>query len=326
MALVTSPIRFSRGTIGNLSFYQDHRGRCIARQKNQRAFDYLDHPDRARQKVSSSEFAHASALAAKLRSPYEDYIHTCSDASYFNRLMGLLRHAAFEDRVSDRGSRIGTRGNIALLEGFEFNKDRHLDQALNADYVTWFDPATRSVRVDIDSFVPHKHIHGPRGARFFQLFVVANVITEEKRYSVQEVSNIIPINSRVSQSHSISLKASDKKGEILTISLGIVFYEEYLGVPQLIRGGAMSFLEIHKISEPAVQQSNTHNTVVNTPSNQQPTEDGLQHYREARLMARYKCQMLYGITNESPAGDINHKITRLRQHRFREDMERLRKG
>ena len=326
MALVSSPIQFSRGSFGNMCFYKDHLGRCIARQKRIVPFGYLEDPKRIRQKNSTTEFAAASVIASRLRKPFQKFIQCCSDASYYNRMMGLLRHAAWEDASSPIGKRSSTRGQISLLEGFEFNKDRHLNQALNADYVTWYDPATHKVRVDIDSFIPKNHVRAPKGAKYCQLVLVVNVAGPDEFKAVREVTNLIRVNSNEPQSHSLSLQAVDIPGEVLTVSLGSIFYEEYMGVQSMIRGGSMAFIEVHKLIQPE--------PLTNTQGDAGPNDDGmpitppdpLKDWRDARLAARYPAEVLSGETNKYPAGNMTYKTERLRRHLFHQEMEKLRRG
>src|SRR5688572_12677791 len=160
-----------KGVLDNTSFYPHKNGKCIIRKRrrfNPDKFWYDPKFERCRENVS--DFRIASKAASQIKKVFATYKEFYSDSNYYNRLVGLLRLMA-ETVTDPRGQRDGLEGNVHLLEGFSFNKDRSLAQALNANCTTSIDHETGLMTFDFDTFRPLARVSAPAGARYFQVLV-----------------------------------------------------------------------------------------------------------------------------------------------------------
>jgi hypothetical protein len=325
MALVSTPIRFSAGTIGNLSFYTDDRGRCIARERRREVKHFRQNMN-AGDYPLSSEFGINAALAKQLRAPLSTFIRYTSDASYFNRLMALLRMAANDDRQSVRGRRRCTRGNMDLLGGFEFNSRRHLSATFSATYHTMLDKESGSMTVNVESFIPRKAVTAPSGTRYIQLVATASVLSTGTAIGSMEVSNLIPLNNKDTGPLAIPLDLSTLEGDFLVVSLGIIFYEEYNGIPMILRDGALSIVEIERLRKPQYRYDEGSSVPLTDDGKPLNTPEQLADLKDVYLTSKFPCTIISGTTNLKPAGDINEKVRRIQNSLWRQRMEKYRKG
>ena len=325
MALVSNTIQFSRGSIGDLNFYKDHLGRCIARQKAPKRTRFFDNPNGTRQVDTASEFSVNSRFASKIRQTTNYFISHCSDASYYNRLIALLTKSTEADYLSESGKRRAIRGNIHMLEGFEFNKNRHLCQALHADYHTTINEDTGEIRVDIDSLRPHIDIRGPQNAHYFQIIAIATNASPEVQESNQEVTDLLPFTKEKTGPITLRFTHKSNKGEVLLLRLGVLFYEEYQEVPYLIRDGALSIIEVRKLVKETPKYNPETGERINDngyPVSREIVKKNWEH----KLELKYKLKLVSGQNNKAPAGQIRDKQTRLHYLYERQLLDRYRKG
>ena len=325
MALVSSPIRFSRGSIGNLSFYQDSKGRTIARQKRGETRDFHTNDRRYLQLLAASEFSQISSLASRLRHPVDKLLKYCSDAYYFNRLVGVLRLAADTDYKVKLGARTATRGNAVLLEGFEFNSKRHLSDTLKADYLVQFDPESRTTRIDVESFIPRQAIKGPAGAKSFQIIAVAAGVSHTSYVHAMEVSNLIGLDEQPTGPISLEIDTPGADRELVAVYLGVVFYEKYQNAPMLMRDGALSIVRIEKQQPlppvPPLGHHQDEDLEVNTM-----TQEAIEDQVQRTLASKYPIKVFVSSKNPNPAGDIDRDVIAVQQDFWRRQLTRYLKG
>ncbi len=244
-----------KGTIDNASYYVDRNNRCVMRKKRastRHAFYHSHKYESCRKNVN--EFVSGTKIARQIRMGFDCHRPYFSDPDYFNRLVGLMRLIADTDFKNKWGLRNACEGNMHLLEDFSFNKNRSLTEALNADIDVSFDRNTGKYTINIEKFSPHLHINGPDSARWFQVYVRAfhfenyhekNVITAET------FTPTIAVDSKDEQSLSFELQLPVKDAGFYILGLGVVFYENYRGIPVAIRsGGAMNITSVDSAAAP----------------------------------------------------------------------------
>ncbi len=255
MAKLTSPLKMT-GSIDTLTFSVNQNGRCTVRKRRastKYAFDNSPRYERSRQIVS--EFKRCSRLARAVRSGMiEDMMIYHSDTDYFNRLVKMMRLIT-ETAPGTHGSRNPFEGNMHLLLDFCFNKDKSLNEALQTEVRTQIDAASGKVRVSLDRFIPFTAIKAPAKARKFQVVVNAFRVfhipgLEEFRTdrANQEVSYVIPIDSIDPQELSFEFNIRNPEKGYIMVTVGILFFEDFRGLPKLIRGGAMNIVALENIS------------------------------------------------------------------------------
>src|SRR5205085_12305740 len=85
------------------------------------------------------------------------------------RLAKRMMTVVKSDTTSIRGQRSVTKGNIQLLEGFEFNVNGVLSATLNAPYSATINRVTGALSVNIPSFTPAMLISAPQSATHFKI-------------------------------------------------------------------------------------------------------------------------------------------------------------
>ena len=253
MAIVSSPLQFSGGKLQHLSFYKDRSGRCIARTKRGHIEDFYTNPRYHRTRVSCTEFSSTSQATARLKQPFKPEIKWCSEGTYHNRLLALLRLMQNTDTSQGYGSRHSFRGNANLLRGFEFNKKRPLTEVLNAEYTSTIDPATGQMSVTIDSFIPALALKAPEGARYCHIFIRGASVHETEEYSTAHaVSRLIDLDCNETGTIDLHLQLKPRENDLQVLTLGILFYIDIDDVPVPIRESSMAIVDAQR-NDPAAR-------------------------------------------------------------------------
>lgn len=317
MALVASPIQFAKGRLQNLTFYQDANGRCIARTRPRPVQDFQSNPKYDSRFRNALEFGQHARLARLIRTAFSSHLECCTDASYFNRLTGLLRVIAHTDLDSQWGERSFFKGNTSLLQDFEFNANRHFSTALKAEYSTSVNPDTGEFRLDMASFIPRKAVRAPEGTRYIQIILKAAAINQQSDTGLQEVTDLIPLSLQETGPISLSLTLPHNPGDLLILGVGILFYEEYMGIPLALRGGALTIADIGRASSKDKDAPRHHNLTL------EDAKAELDRFLSSRFRGK---TVAIGVSNQAPAGNYKSKLSSMLHHRWRMLLDRYRKG
>ena len=319
MALIGSAIKFTKGKIGNISIYQDSRGRTHGRSL----------PSRKPRKVEKSwdtvfknnmDFREAATVAKTIRRGLIVRLDDMKDAEHYNRLTGLLKHVSDTDFNSRQGSRDCFKGNLNLLLGFEFNENCRLKDAFRGKYTSTIDPERGKMTVEFDSFYPAFDIDGPREARFCQLVVQGTTFSRNDQLAANRSSRLIDMSSTDSTAPlSIELDLQPGPGEIMVLAVGLLFYEECYGVPLALRGGAQWIVDITITDEPDIQVDRTSKKL------------SLAEYHarlDAVLSKRYRCRTPLYEAKEMPGywDELQEQLRQMRRKLHEQELYCLRNG
>lgn len=236
-----------RGTLGDLNYYRTQKGQCIIRQRRQSTKNaFYRHPRYERCRENVAEFVLTSKHASRISRAFSSRRKYFSDSEHFNRLVGLLRMIA-QTSTSERGSRCWNEGNIHLLEGFSFNKDRSFSNTINAESSVTIDTDTGHCHLLLADFVPALDLHPPARAAYFQIIFRVAVLGEDgKDYEFEDLTGLHATNSAAPLAISLQTPFLSTPGALILVGAGILFYEDYMGIPVPIRGGTFEILEVQR--------------------------------------------------------------------------------
>jgi hypothetical protein len=344
MAKMTGPFPLA-GSLGNISFYINREGKCIARRKGgPRPNMFHTHPHFERNRENSAEFGGASTTAGKIRSMFSGYGKYCSEGSHFNRLMGLIHTVARFDPQSIRGQRNVFNGNIYLLEGFEFSKKLSLAEAVNTEFSHFIEPETGRVEIHLSSFVPVAAVKAPPGAKYFQIIAKAGTVYEEADnpgLAMMKATPLMLLHGKETGSITLELDAGLRKigGEAMILTgAGVIFYEEEMGVPIPMRSGAFALLGVERTTpyEEAIVVDKkagevTDRTAAIAQENEaRKTARQTAEARQAVFIEEHGFKMLKElnaiIEDEQLLQEITAKRKKLDRHLWLRKLERYRRG
>ena len=254
MALLATPLNIQRGKIGNMSFYKDRHGRTHIREIQERKkiqmSDYEETPW-VRNNMEFRDITRASRLIRQGLCYDLDYMR---DSEHHNRLTGLLKHVANTDFDAVYGFRDSFRGNLNLLIGYEFNENNRLRNAFKGNFETSIDPETGKMVVELDAFIPAVDIAAPKGATQCQLIIQGTTVSRSNQLKAQQYTDCFNLNSTEARApQRLELELKPQPGQVMVLAVGVLYYEEFLGIPLMLRGGAQMIADISVANMPVAE-------------------------------------------------------------------------
>jgi hypothetical protein len=158
------------GQLGGISFYEMD-GNYYARRKTAHSAERIrTDPKFAKTYRNGLDFGTASRASKLLRKALRSIVAPFADNRMAGRMTGLLTKVVASDSIHTHGKRRASSGDLALLNGFEFNKH----QALCLSPKVFIDRVSGLVKISLPSVSAS---HGatsslPRGAR-----IVAGIVS-----------------------------------------------------------------------------------------------------------------------------------------------------
>lgn len=131
------------------------------------------------------------------------------------------------DPVSGRGERIITAQALSMLEGFNFNRNKSLNDTLYATYHINYDRATGLATILIPFFNATAMVDTASGADSYSFIACALAIdfTHQQVEYAQQQTDIITVNNTTTRSIHISLSLPAGNIHPVIITLGVEFYD-----------------------------------------------------------------------------------------------------
>jgi hypothetical protein len=249
MSTLAGPLKII-GPMGALTFYTTSDGKTIVRQKGGPSREkVLNHHNFIRSRENFTDFGSVSKVASNIRRALGPLLSHTSEGSYFNRLVGLLKMISETDVYNEAGSQNPFNGNVYLLEDFQWNAKLSFKDALQTEYSSFVDVAQGKVRVVFESFVPIAAVKAPARATHFQVMLKSAIIRagQDSPAMSPEASALFALDSNETGVIDLSMDLNTANGALLMMGLCIVFYEEVLGVPMMLRGGAFQTIAVERI-------------------------------------------------------------------------------
>lgn len=192
----------------------------------------LQAPEFELTRQNNAEFTRVGAANRLFRHALRFMIDTMGDRYISGRMTKILFKILQSDPLHDRGERTVIDGQLAILEGFNFNKETSLQNVLHAPYAITHDKNSREVIIEFPSFMTKSMIDAPDTAaidiRLKALAVALNF--EEQTFPDPPVqSEMLPIDNSV-QTIRLRLPVPEGNTYPIFVTLGIEFFKGSHGV------------------------------------------------------------------------------------------------
>ncbi len=159
-----------RGAVANMSFYKNKIDGYLARKKGGVTKERIQtDPKYELTRKNMAEFARAGLASKVFRRVFRSLLSRTTDKRMTGRLTREMVKVIREDAVNLRGQRNVIDGDASLLQGFEFNVHRALEEAVLVEIATSIDRATGALTVDIPVITPTTDLGIPEGATHFRI-------------------------------------------------------------------------------------------------------------------------------------------------------------
>jgi hypothetical protein len=237
------------GTLDDITFYKSKDG-YLVREKGGVSGDRIaTDPAFIRTRENQSEFSRAAKAGKLLRTAFRVLLQNASDSRMVSRLFKEMMRVVKADLTSDRGLRNVLDGELAMLEGFEFNADGKLAQTFFAPFTPTINRVSGSLGLTIPPFVPINQIGAPQEATHYQILSGGGAIdfTDSSYEADTDTSAILPINSSASAALDISFSVTANNAHPLFLLLGIAFYQEVNGSYYSLKNGTYNAMAVVKV-------------------------------------------------------------------------------
>ena len=240
-----------KGTIDDIAFYKTADGH-LARAKGGVDSDKIKHSAAfARTRENNSEFGRAGKGGKLIRSALRSLMQNAKDSRVVSRLTTVLLAIIKTDAVNQRGQRTLDDGNLALLEGFDFNSNGKLDTTFFGLYTPAFDRVAGDATIAIDAFNAAERIAAPSGTTHYKLAMGATELDFVNKIFVYNEMDmgIQPYDSTPVVATTLTAPVTPNSTLPVLTVMGIEFYQEVNGEFYSLKNGAFNALSIVEVND-----------------------------------------------------------------------------
>lgn len=212
-------------TLNDLTFYQTQDG-FLTRKKSGVTGEKIKTDPRFRiTRLNGVEFGAAGKAGKLFRSAFLNEISRAADNRITSRVAQLMVKALQSDTVHPKGLRTVSNGNLALLEGFQFNKNVVLNATLKVIPTITVDRATGQLTAVFQPFVPIDVITVPTGTTHFRIMSAAAEIDFVTGATVvnRQVTANLPLDHNPTAVITLQQQVTANSTKPLFLLLGIEF-------------------------------------------------------------------------------------------------------
>ncbi len=171
--------------------------------------------------------------------------------------------------------------------------------------------------VELDAFIPAVDITAPNGATQCQLIIQGTTVSRTNQLRAQQYTDCFNLNSTETiASQRLELELTPQPGEVMVLAVGVLYYEEFLGVPLMLRGGSQMIVDISVANQPAAEDQ--------TPA-QSMTLAEYYEWLDNRLQNRYRPNTPYYDSRKTP-NLFKERLRLMRRELYKRELDCLRKG
>jgi len=271
MAKVNSLFKLS-GTIADLTFRQTEYG-TIAQSRPGPSREQVLTSNKFRfTRLNAGIFRKVTQDGKLLREALRQAVSSVRHPRLNGMMIKLLYTMAKTDKRSRRPCRHAAAGDISLMEGFEFNHQLSLDQALPAKVTHSLDVVTGVMQLELPSFTARRKKGFPKEATHFRIVscgVVVDFVSGKYRNDAH-TSGLLLLGKQTPDVICWKHRLKAARGEVMVHALAIEFYKVAPGKITLLKWGAAKILQAARIEEgssgsdkPALQHAPDANKVAN---------------------------------------------------------------
>jgi hypothetical protein len=238
------------GSIGDVTYYKDQDGYKAKAKTELPKNRILTDPNFELTRQNGSEFGRTGKAVKMMRLAFRSLLQNTADTRMTGRLVQRMHIVLRSDTSSARGERTPMKGDLALLQNFEFNVKSQLSTRLFAPYSIVADRATGLLSVSIPSFIPINKIVFPPGATHCRIISSGAAIDfDNGTFDVEDEGQIAELKLDGNATQPITLQSTIAPNSTLPIFmvLGIEFLQELNGTLYTMRNGGFNALTLVKV-------------------------------------------------------------------------------
>jgi hypothetical protein len=242
------PIKF-RGLLDDVCGRKTEDGDILQRKTGPTRKQVLKHKKFINTRRNAREFGGAVAASTLLRRVLGYTVKAVKHSKLVSYMNKQLHEVAMSDTESGWGDRCVNKGDLQLLEGFDYNQELSLDVALPVKLSHELNVATGQVQLSVPGcLVRHKRVF-PKEATHFRIVSCAGAVNFDKKrcsFHITE-SELLPLGKKMTALQ-LEHQLAGKPGEVMLHTAGIIFFEVIDGKERMLRGGVLKVVEVARVA------------------------------------------------------------------------------
>lgn len=235
------------GTLGDISFYKAVYGYLARTKTGVDRKTVLNDPRFQRTRENALEFGRAAKSGKLLRVAIRPFLMHAKDSMTVQRLTQRMMKVLLQaETLNPRGMRTVANGDLALLNGFDFNINARLDSIIQIGYNSTFDRIAGTAILDLQSYKPKRDIKAPNGTTHFKLLFGAAALNFDglKFVFSSADGSMLPYDGNENPMATITTNLSANLTVPVVLVLGIVYYQQVNGELYDLESGAFNALGV----------------------------------------------------------------------------------
>ncbi|MDF2188213.1 SMI1/KNR4 family protein [Paraflavitalea sp. CAU 1676] len=240
MARYYGPVKI-RGSVGGLTYYENEEGQFVKEKGSPRECRMQYGEEFMRSRRYAAEFQGATAVARQLRDAMGNLTIGVRSMRASSNMTTWLLSVAHTDPVSDWGERKVWLGDLSLLQGYEFNKNNKLDDALPVPLWDNCRLVDGKATVKLPGFRLRRKKNLPDNASHFRMVSAVLYLDAGKKTYKRDLKEgtLCEIGNKAGPAFEAEHEIAAGEGQLVLWLVGI----EYLGMGkkrmEVLKGGAM---------------------------------------------------------------------------------------
>lgn len=180
-----------------------------------------------RVRENNAEFKRAGKAAKFMRVIFRELTILANDRVTHARLVQSFLRVISTDNVNNRGERTINKGDLAGMQGFNFNERAGFRDLFYRHYKVNFDRVTGLVKVDIPDYIPKAMVEAPVSSTHYRLILAAAAvdIDQEKYEYASHMTPELDWNHVPVAANTMSVALPANSTQTVLVTLGIEFFQ-----------------------------------------------------------------------------------------------------
>ncbi|MBO9564685.1 MAG: hypothetical protein J7621_18045 [Niastella sp.] len=220
-----SPVVKIKGKIDGLNYFESQDGYMVQKSARFSKDRYLTSETYDLTRRNASEFGIAGKAGRLFHKAFNAEIGKAADSRVMSRICKAMLRVLQSDTTGSYGQRRVESGNMAFLEGFDFNLAVPYEAAVKVDAVATVARPTGLVAVSLPSYMPKEGIVAADGATHYSFFAAAAAIdfAGETVTAVQAETEDLPWVRTATAADSLELNLPAASPLPIFVVMGITF-------------------------------------------------------------------------------------------------------
>ena len=229
-----------RGTIQEMTFAHTRNGVIVKKKTNLTKERMDSDPAFARTREAMADFRTATKSARLIYNALRGSLPAVKDSDAFTRTQSIMKEAMRADNTNPRGQKTVTDGNLAVVQGFDFNKSNPLENLCFIPYTTTVNRVAGELEVTLPVYIPTDTLIAPSNATHYRIVVTGAELNFSNLAKVvdKQMTSYLVLDSTPTALSTLTCAMPANSTHPMVISLGVEYFLEDDGTKYPLKDGS----------------------------------------------------------------------------------------